>query len=74
MQRGLRASAWSSVDRGEQPALHAVPEGAAASMADGIAPGSRALLFLVLSGTALAILGARLSFHISFWDKSKKGH
>lgn len=48
--------------------------GAAASLADGIAPASRALLFLVLSGTALVILGTHLRFHVSFWDKSKKGH
>lgn len=43
-----------------------------ASMADGIAPGSSALLILVLSGAALGILGARLRSHISVWDKERR--
>lgn len=41
MQLGLKASAWSSVEQEEQPALRAVEEGATASIADGIFPGSR---------------------------------
>lgn len=48
------------------------PRGAAASLAEGIAPGPWALLLLVPSATASLILGARLGVCTSLWDTSKR--
>lgn len=64
--------------RREQPALHAAPDGANASITDRIFPGlcvfPEHCFSLSFFPVALVILGSYLRSHISFWEEvSEKG-